>query len=92
MTGTPHFRQRDASEQAWRQQGLCWGANVDLWYPTRDESEGHQAETVCHGCPVRTECLEYALDNNEDIGIWGGTSARQRRRIRQARRRAGRAA
>lgn len=90
MTGVPHFRQRDSSEQAWRRQGLCWGMDPGLWYPTRDDGLS-PAIAVCRSCPVRPECLRYALDNNEDDGIWGGTSARQRRRIRAARRR-GRAA
>jgi WhiB family redox-sensing transcriptional regulator len=40
---------------------------------------------VCQTCEVRTECLEYALDNAELFGIWGGMSERQRRKLRQQR-------
>ena len=40
------------------------------------------AKVVCIGCPVQRECLEYALDNGE-YGVWGGTSERERRRIRR---------
>lgn len=92
MTGVPHFRQRDSSEQAWRRQGLCWGMDPDLWYPARGVN-GDAAIAVCRTCPVRAECLEWALTNGEtEFGIWGGVPAIQRRRIRAARRRQGRAA
>ncbi|MEZ5311676.1 MAG: WhiB family transcriptional regulator [Microthrixaceae bacterium] len=46
---------------------------------------------VCATCPVKTQCLEYALANRIDHGVWGGTSERERRRIlkrRSAERRA----
>lgn len=36
-----------------------------------------EAAALCYGCPVTVECLEYALDNNE-TGVWGGTTTNQR--------------
>lgn len=42
------------------------------------------AKRICLGCPVQRECLEYAVDNGE-AGVWGGTSERERRRIRRQR-------
>ena len=41
---------------------------------------------MCARCPVRTECLEYALGNQEKFGIWGGLSERERRQLRRQRR------
>ncbi|MFN2390310.1 MAG: WhiB family transcriptional regulator, partial [Actinomycetota bacterium] len=41
----------------------------------------------CSSCPVRSECLEQALVGNEPYGIWGGTSARERRSLRRQRKR-----
>jgi WhiB family redox-sensing transcriptional regulator len=41
---------------------------------------------VCAGCPVRLQCLEMALQNDERFGIWGGLSERERRRVRLQRR------
>ena len=71
-----------------------------LFYPllseswARSERHGLSATTwvaaaraVCAICPVSGECLEYAMGNNEQHGIWGGTTGRQRRRIKARRRR-----
>ncbi|MGH9194816.1 MAG: WhiB family transcriptional regulator, partial [Acidimicrobiia bacterium] len=38
---------------------------------------------VCTQCPVALECLRYALANREQFGIWGGTSERERRKLRK---------
>lgn len=43
------------------------------------------AKAVCELCPVRQECFDYAIANNEQLGVWGGTSERERRRYRRAR-------
>lgn len=44
------------------------------------------AQRVCAECPVKTPCLEYALANHVDHGVWGGASERERRRILRQRR------
>jgi WhiB family redox-sensing transcriptional regulator len=44
------------------------------------------AQRICSECPVKGPCLEYALDNKVDHGVWGGTSERERRRILRRRR------
>ena len=55
--------------------------------PEKDRRES-AARAVCHGCPVRLECLEHALRAPEPYGIWGGLNELQRRRV-QRRRHAG---
>ena len=42
-----------------------------------------EAKRVCRSCEVRAECLEFALENDERFGIWGGLSERERRRIKR---------
>jgi WhiB family redox-sensing transcriptional regulator len=44
------------------------------------------AKTICAGCPVRTECLDYALADDTLVGVWGGTSETERDHIRNRRR------
>jgi WhiB family transcriptional regulator, redox-sensing transcriptional regulator len=67
--------------------GSCRGMDPEIFFPDRGESL-RPAKEVCGGCIVRDECLEYALDNRERFGVWGGTSERERRRLRRARREA----
>lgn len=66
-------------------KAACRGCAPDLWYPERGESHRHAID-ICNTCPVRDDCLEFALTNNERYGIWGGYSERQRRRMRAERR------
>lgn len=70
----------------WRDLAECRGVDPDLFFPTRGESIA-TARATCAACPVRTECLEYAIEHREKFGIWGGLSERERRRIRRDRRR-----
>jgi WhiB family redox-sensing transcriptional regulator len=58
--------------------------NREWWFPTRGESH-LDAVAVCEQCPVREPCLEYALVNRIDHGVWGGKSERARRRLRKGR-------
>jgi len=48
-------------------------------------AEQHQAKKRCLGCPVRTECLAEALDNELEWGVWGGMTERERRAALKAR-------
>lgn len=49
-----------------------------------------RAKDICDQCVVRADCLDVAIKHRrfEDAGIWGGTTARERIRIRQARQKA----
>lgn len=74
----------------WMEHAACRGIDPNLFFPTRPEGAGtggevEAAKKVCAGCPVREECLEYALDNGEKFGIFGGKSERERRRLRRGR-------
>ncbi|HET7490158.1 MAG TPA: WhiB family transcriptional regulator [Acidimicrobiales bacterium] len=74
----------EAEELSWQHQANCLGVDPDLFFPERGAST-REAKEVCRGCVVRMDCLEYALDNAEKFGIWGGMSERERRRLRRAR-------
>ncbi|MEW6155605.1 MAG: WhiB family transcriptional regulator [Actinomycetota bacterium] len=70
---------------SWRQRGACRGLDPDIFYPLEDTEAG-PAKDICAGCPVSELCLEFALSTREGEGIWGGTTARERRRILRQRR------
>lgn len=67
---------------AWHAKAACRGDGVDSFFPaSHEDSSGVIA--ICVACPVKTECLNYALEDPSLKGVWGGTSARQRSRLRR---------
>jgi WhiB family transcriptional regulator, redox-sensing transcriptional regulator len=75
-----------AKEIQWRQLGACKGLDPAIFYPG-DDDDGEDAKVVCDGCNVRIACLEHALNTREKVGVWGGATERERRRIIRQRRR-----
>jgi WhiB family redox-sensing transcriptional regulator len=83
----PFIEQADdeSEELGWQERALCAQTDPEAFFPEKGGST-REAKRVCLTCDVRTECLEYALANDERFGIWGGLSERERRRVRLARR------
>jgi WhiB family redox-sensing transcriptional regulator len=73
-------------EFAWRMLGACRGLDAGIFYPDTDE-DAAIAKQVCEECGVRAACLEHALASREKVGVWGGATERERRRILRQRRR-----
>ncbi|WP_166532411.1 WhiB family transcriptional regulator [Blastococcus xanthinilyticus] len=73
------------ADAEWRLDALCAETDPEAFFPDKGGST-RDAKRVCGGCPVRAECLEYALASDERFGIWGGLSERERRRVRLQRR------
>lgn len=72
-------------DTAWMDRGLCVETDPDAFFPGQGEP-AKDAKQVCRACEVRAECLEYALQNRIEFGIWGGTSEMDRRAMRRERR------
>jgi WhiB family transcriptional regulator, redox-sensing transcriptional regulator len=72
-------------ESNWMAVGNCANEPPTVFFPS-DGVGVEVAKKICEGCPSKEPCLEYALANRIDHGVWGGTSERQRRRILKARR------
>jgi WhiB family redox-sensing transcriptional regulator len=68
----------------WQAKARCTEVDPEIFFPERGGSS-KAARAVCAQCEVRLKCLEYALNNKEQFGIWGGTSERERRRLRKER-------
>jgi WhiB family transcriptional regulator, redox-sensing transcriptional regulator len=67
----------------WQRDAACKGHAHEayLWFPDGRLLGSAPAKKICAGCPVRTECLEYALNNDIWSGIWGGMTESERRRL-----------
>lgn len=83
-----------STDAEWRSRAAClshaavvfFGVD-DIETPVERRHREEQAKRICAACPVRVECLEYALTMREPYGIWGGlTEIERKARIRAARR------
>lgn len=70
----------------WMADGLCAHVDPGLWFPDKG-GDSRPAKRLCMtACPVQPECLTYALHHPDDLdGVWGGTTRRERHRIRTRR-------
>ena len=75
----------------WRDDAACRGHDTDDFFPATDEEAG-PAKAICGACPVREECLEFALATRQEDGVWGGLTETERRRLRRRRRESARKA
>jgi WhiB family redox-sensing transcriptional regulator len=63
---------------SWTSLASCRGTESSAFF-ARSLPEAREAIRVCERCPVRQQCLDYAVDNDMDLGVWGGLTERQRR-------------
>jgi WhiB family redox-sensing transcriptional regulator len=77
--------QMERTKIGWQHSAACQDEDPELFFPVSDMGPGarqvEQAKAVCAQCPVRSACLEYALDNGLDYGIFGGATERERRNL-----------
>ncbi|TNC24637.1 WhiB family transcriptional regulator [Amycolatopsis alkalitolerans] len=69
----------------WQERAACRDEDPELFFPVSEMGPGARqvarAKAVCARCPVRAECLEYALDTGLDHGIFGGMTDTERRKL-----------
>jgi len=75
--------QQPPIDHSWRDRAACKDTPTEVFFNVRYKEE---ALTLCSGCPVQSECLNYRFETlnapDEDAGIWGGTTRAQRSRMR----------
>ena len=78
-----------AADYSWRDHALCRDTDPELFFPVGTTGialvQIDKARQVCGECDVRSECLDFALETNQDSGIWGGLCEEERRVIRRQR-------
>lgn len=72
----------------WALDALCRDLDVGLFFPAvpGDIYTTVDAKAICRQCPVRVDCLDYAVRNHERFGVWGGTSPKDRQKMWRGRR------
>lgn len=75
-------------EQSWQVRASCRGPQATVFFPPAsfERKEDRRlreacAKDICHTCPVKGPCLEYALSIREPHGIWGGKNEAERRQL-----------
>lgn len=76
-----------SADYTWRGDAVCKDTDPELFFPVGTTGQAllqiDRAKQVCDECPVKIECLDFAIETNQDSGIWGGTSEEERRDIRR---------
>jgi WhiB family redox-sensing transcriptional regulator len=79
----------------WRDKSACLTVDPELFFPVGNTGPAldqiEKAKAVCAGCSVVENCLQYALESNQDSGVWGGLSEDERRALKRRAARARRA-
>jgi WhiB family redox-sensing transcriptional regulator len=75
---------QSAGRSRWRLFAACRSADPDLFFPPsaagKSLAQEQAAKAICAGCPVRRECLAFAVRTRQVHGIWGGTTEVERYR------------
>lgn len=80
-----HRAARSEKAIIWQRNAACVGLDVNDFYPSEKTNVPKSVRRTCEGCPVRRECLAYALEYSEPHGVWGGFTPTERRAlVRQA--------
>ena len=78
----------DPTDMSWRDDAACRDTDPQLFFPVGTTGPAIEqiarAKEVCGTCDSQGICLQFALETNQDTGVWGGTSEEERRKLRRA--------
>jgi WhiB family redox-sensing transcriptional regulator len=79
------FVDLEVRHTGWRDEAACSGLDTRLFFPASEDDQVQLtlARQVCATCLVQESCLAYAIDSRQTVGIWGGATTRERRRLRR---------
>ncbi|GMM94632.1 WhiB family transcriptional regulator [Microbacterium sp. MTN4-26] len=69
-------------ELDWQTDALCTQVDPEIFFPNQGEPST-DARRICASCDVAAECLEYALRERIDHGVWGGRTPRERNALKR---------
>lgn len=82
MDGRDYLADLLGNVPEWQARALCAQTDPEAFFPEKGGST-RDAKRICGRCDVKSECLQFALMNDERFGIWGGLSERERRKIKR---------
>lgn len=72
------------AQESWYEDAACASYPAEVFFPPGEVPlAANQAKAICDGCPVREECLSFALETAQAEGVWGGMDAGERKRLRR---------
>lgn len=75
------YRWEPSTPEPWMAEALCAQTDPEAFFPEKGGST-RDAKALCAECPVRVQCLAFALANDEHYGIWGGLAPKARRALK----------
>ena len=79
---TPEPLPKPPAVEPWMDFALCTEVDAELFFPEKGGST-REPKSICRRCEVQSECLNYALRNGIEHGVWGATSERERRLLKK---------
>lgn len=74
----------DSNAPYWWLRAACRGMDTSIFYPEKDrKANDAHAKRICQACPVKDQCLKYALETGEKHGTWGGMTTTERNNYRR---------
>lgn len=80
-------RTHDWDAESWREKSLCRDSKIEVFFPVGTTGAAIEmieaAKQICADCPVRRQCLEFAMETGQEAGVWGGRTEDERRKARK---------
>lgn len=81
------YTDNNLAPETWMVDAACANTDPDLWFPQHgDLPTAERAKSICRDCPVRAQCLEFALRTGQTAGIYAGYSAKSLQALRRKKR------
>ena len=77
----PHMGPMPATDTAWKERAACDGMSELFFSGVGEARKAEEAKKICVRCPVRADCLDYALKTRQKFGVWGGLAPKERRSL-----------
>lgn len=81
---------KDEPRPDWRDHAACLGKDPEDWFPVSELESGialahiESVKAICSECPMAGSCLSWALETQQQHGIWGGLTVKERANLKRS--------